>query len=69
MLEKVEVLIYMFEKTSSDDNFCLQLRYSHQIYDALTKCNSKNTTGYDEILYILIKKLHNKAISTYLKIF
>lgn len=40
-----------------------------ELYEALFKCNSKHGTGHDDISYIFIKQLPNKATAILLKIY
>ncbi|KAE9522075.1 hypothetical protein AGLY_017519 [Aphis glycines] len=55
---------------SKDENHPINTPINVQeLYDALYKCNSKNSTGHDEIPYIFIKQLPISAISILLKIF
>jgi len=55
---------------SEDENHPINLPINIQeLFDALYKCNSKNSTGHDEIPYIFIKQLPISAISILLKIY
>jgi hypothetical protein len=55
---------------SKDENHSINIPINVQeLYDALFKCNSRNSTGHDEIPYLFIKQLPISAISILLKIF
>lgn len=55
---------------SKEENHPINLPINVQeLYDALYKCNLKNSTGHDEIPYIFIKQLPINAISILLKIY